>query len=70
MVLGADVVRDMGISASRTGEGSRAVKECNRARPVVGGGVGRSDVRDEGVGVGDGEGEFGLRGEGVRGEHE
>lgn len=70
MVLGAEVVRDMGISASRTGEGSRAVKECNRVRKADDGGVGRSDVRDEGVGVGDGDGEFGLRGEGVRGELE
>jgi hypothetical protein len=71
MALGADVARDMGISASRTGDGSRPVKECNRTRLAVGG-VGRSDVRDGGVGVGVGvgDGEFGLRGEGVRGEDE
>jgi hypothetical protein len=55
MELGADVARDMGISALRTGEGSRPVKECNRTRSAVGGGVGRSDVRDGGVGVGDGD---------------
>jgi hypothetical protein len=69
-VLGADLTRDMGISASRTGDGSRPGKECNRAGPAGNGGVGRSDVRDGGVGVGDDDCELGLRGEGVRGEDE
>jgi hypothetical protein len=52
---GADVTRDMGINASRTGEGSRPSKECNRARTVAGGGVpvGRSTEREGGVGDGD-----------------
>ncbi len=67
-VLGADVARDTGISASRTGDGSRSAKECNRVRPAGGEGVGRSELPDGGVGVGDCE--FGLRGEGVRGENE
>jgi hypothetical protein len=71
-VLGADIAREMGISASRTGDGSRPVKECNRVGPPSGGGVGRSELVDGGVGVGVGDGdcEFGLRGEGVRGEEE
>jgi hypothetical protein len=68
--LGADFARDMGISASRSGDGSRPEKECNRVGPTGGVEVGRSDVRDGGVGVGDGDCEFGLRGEGVRGEVE
>ncbi len=60
----------MGISASRTGEGSRPVKECNRVGPGGGGGVGRSELLDVGVGCGDGDCEFGLSGEGVCGEDE
>jgi hypothetical protein len=58
----------MGISALRTGDGSRPAKECNRVGPPSDGGVGRSELLDGGVGVGDCE--FGLRGEGVRGEEE
>lgn len=69
-VLGADVAREMGISASRTGDGSRPAKECNRVGPRSDGGVGRSELLDGGVGVGVGDCEFGLRGEGVRGEEE
>jgi hypothetical protein len=69
-VLGADIAREMGISASRTGDGSRPEKECNRVGPPSGGGVGRKEVLEGGVGVGDGDCEFGLRGEGVRGEEE
>jgi hypothetical protein len=69
-VLGADIAREMGISALRTGDGSRPAKDCNRVRPPSGGGVGTSELLDGGVGVGVGDGdcEFGLRGEGVRGE--
>jgi hypothetical protein len=69
-VLGADVAREMGISASRTGDGSRPEKECNRVGPPSGGRAGRSELLDGGVGVGDGDSGFGLRGEGVRGEEE
>jgi hypothetical protein len=70
--LGADIARDMGISASRTGEGSRPAKESNRVGPGGGGGVGKSELLDVGVGCGDGDGdcECGLSGEGVRGEDE
>ena len=69
-VLGADITREMGISASRTGDGSRPEKESNRVGPASGGGVGRREFLGGGVGVGDGDCEFGLRGEGVRGEEE
>lgn len=69
-VLGADVARVMGISASRTGDGSRPEKECSRMGPPRGGRVGRSELLDGGVGTGDGDCGFGLRGEGVRGEEE
>lgn len=69
-VLGADVVREMGISASRTGDGSRPAKDCNRVGAPSGGEVGRSELLDGGVGVGVGDCEFGLRGEGVCGEEE
>ena len=68
--LGVDAARETGISASRTGDGLRPVKDCNWARPPCGEGVGRSELLDGGVGVGDGDCEFGLRGEGVRGEDE
>jgi hypothetical protein len=68
MVLGADVAREMGISALRTGDGSRPEKECNRGPRPSGGGLWRSELVDGGVGVGDGDCKFGLRGEGVRGE--
>ena len=72
MVLGADVVREMGISASRTGDGSRPPKERSRVRPLGRGEVERRELVGGGVGVGDGDGEceFGLRGEGVRGKEE
>jgi hypothetical protein len=60
----------MGISASRTGDGSRPAKESNRVEPPSGVGVGSSELLDGGVGVGDGDCEFGLRGEGVRGEED
>jgi hypothetical protein len=69
-VLGADAARDMNISASRTGDGSRPEKECNRVGPPSGGRVGRSESLEGGVGVGDDDCGFGLRGEGVRGEEE
>lgn len=69
-ILGADVSREMGISASRTGDGSRRAKEFNRVRLPSNGKVGRSELLDGGVGVGDGDSEVGLRGEGVRGEEE
>jgi hypothetical protein len=58
----------MGISALRTGDGSRPAKEY--VRPPSGGGVGRSELLDGGVGVGVGDCEIGLRGEGMRGEEE
>lgn len=70
IVLGADVVREMGISASRTGDGSRPAKGCNRVRLPNDGGVGRSELLDVRAGVGGSDCEFGLRGEGVRGEEE
>jgi hypothetical protein len=62
--LGADVAREMGISASRTGDGSRPEKEYNRVEPPSGGRVGKSELLN---GVGEGGCEFGLRGDGVRG---
>jgi len=67
---GADETRDRGTNASRTGDGSRPAKECKRMRADAGGGVGRSALREGGVGDGDWEYEFGLSGEGVRGEDE
>lgn len=65
---GADVTRDIGIKPSRTGEGSRAAKECSRTRPAGGGVAGKSEVREGGVGEGDWECEFGLSGDEARGE--
>lgn len=56
----------MGISASRTGDGSRPAKESNRVEPPSGGGVGSSELLDGGVG----DCEFGLSGEDVRGEED
>ena len=67
--LGADVVREMGISASRTGDGSRPPNGCNQVR-LPSGGVGRDELLDEKAGVTGGECEFGLRGEGVREKEE
>ena len=64
---GADVTRDKGINALRTGDGSRPSKVCNRTRPTEGG-VGRSAAREGEVGDGDRDWERGLSSEGVRGE--
>ena len=58
----------MGISALRTGDGSRPAKDSERLPSS--GGLGKSELVDGGVGVGDGDCEIGLRGEGVRGEEE
>jgi hypothetical protein len=58
----------MGIKSSRTGKGSSAARECSRMRPAAGDAVGRSEVREGGVGEGDRERELGLSGEEVRGE--
>jgi hypothetical protein len=69
-MAGADVTRVTGITVPRTGDGSRPAKECSRMRPAVGGGVGRSEVREGGVGDGDWDCERGLSGEGVRGEED
>jgi hypothetical protein len=62
-VIGADAAREMGISASRTGDGSRLVEERDRKEAFGGEKLELVDERD---GVGDGDCEFGLRGEGVR----
>jgi hypothetical protein len=58
----------MGISASGTDHAQG--KSVIGQGPAGGGGVGRRDVRDGGVGVGVDDCELGSRGEGVRGEDE
>lgn len=66
------MTRDIGINASRTeGDGSCPAKECKRTRPsAADGGVGRSEVREGGVGEEDWDREWGLSGEDVRGADE
>ena len=60
----------IGITMPHTGDGLCLAKECSQMRPAVGGGVGRSEVCEGGVGNGDWDCERGLSGEGVRREED
>jgi hypothetical protein len=52
-MAGADVMWVIGITMPCTGDGLCPAKECSQMWPAVGGGVGRSEVREGGVGNGD-----------------